>query len=275
MVVDHAPAVPLDGHPLCCAEYRVLPLDGPEPTPAPGLRSVPRWAGPYAQAWYLRWVADQAPELAHTLHAVNARKPYALGIDMRSGWLRLTSYDLHQAPLPTPAEAAEAVTDLPTLTLLGHRFRLERTAYRTITFAALIRAGGDDATLPALTFETPTLFRSGGLDSPLPTPDLVFGGLARHWDAICPLPLPITLKPFIEQYVAIADASIRTRRVRVPHKGGRVGFIGRVRFQVTTRGQQADPRAAHLLAALLRFAPYVGVGAGTAAGFGSVTIKEA
>lgn len=119
-----------------------------------------------------------------------------------------------------------------------------------------------------LRFVSPVTFRRGNLFLPWPSPSTVFGSLRSTWrsfgaPAVGDLELDLHLDPLV--VTAISGAS-RTERVTV-HKHESVlvgGFVGTVRYAL----EGAVDR--HAVDALVRLAPFSGVGAYTTRGFGGV-----
>lgn len=228
------------------------------------------WTGHAAQAWFLGWLRSRSPALAASLHDSPGRKPYTLSplyrAESDSGepqWrLRLTTLAPLFASLPD--------SDPPNFRYNGLEFPVRPDATRVVSFGDLLRRAETDHELPDLRFRTPTVFHSSGVDVLLPDPGLVIGSLIHSWDSFSPLPLPLPLREFAARSLYLTRYHLRTVRIPVPHKGGRTGFSGWVRYGV--RGE-ADPVALRLCGALLRFAEFAGVGVGTAAGMGQVEAR--
>jgi len=217
---------------------------------------VERWIGPAVQAWLLNWIRSHDPALATALHDANGRKPYTIGGREQ---VRVTLLDSNLLMLlneePPPLRVNETA------------YPLVRVAQRQSSLSELIRSAEADPPLPRLELRSPVVFRSAGEDVIMPTPELIFGSLIRAWDAFSPLPLPVQLNEYVTRQVRIARYHLRSVGVRVPHKGARFGCVGWVKFELLD-GVPQDAR--WLLTALLYFAEYAGLGAGTAAGFGQV-----
>jgi CRISPR-associated endoribonuclease Cas6 len=223
------------------------------------------WTGQRAQAWFLRWVGQNAPELATQLHAGSTRKPYTVSpIDMDDARARLRITSLNPA-------LTELLNDSPPFAHGDQAYSVKEVARESRSFPDLLRLG-ETGNLPALQFWTPTAFRSGGREITLPLPELVFGSLIQAWDSFSPLRLPLQLRAVAAEHITIARHAIHTRHVSFPHRGEtaqRVGFVGRVWFG---HNRGIDPVALRFLCALLHFAPFAGVGVGTAAGMGGVRV---
>lgn len=119
-----------------------------------------------------------------------------------------------------------------------------------------------------LEFTSPVTFRRGNRFLPWPSPSAVFGSLRaawRHFGApeVGDLELDLSLDPLV--VTAVCGAS-RTERVTVHEQASVLvgGFVGTVRYAVdgSVDGQAID--------ALVRLAPFSGVGAYTTRGFGGV-----
>ncbi len=216
---------------------------------------IERWIGPAAQAWLLNWIRSRDPALAAALHDANGRKPYTVGGREQ---VRVTLLDSKLLPL---------LNEEPPLRVNGVAYPLVRASYRQSSLSELIRNVEADPPLPRLELRSPVVFRSAGEDVIMPTPELTFGSLIRAWDSFSPLPLPVQLNEIVTQQVRIARYHLRSVGVRVPHKGARFGCVGWVDFEILDGVPQDAQR---LLTALLAFAEYAGLGAGTTAGFGQV-----
>jgi CRISPR-associated endoribonuclease Cas6 len=123
-----------------------------------------------------------------------------------------------------------------------------------------------------LQFATPTVFSFGKRQwgqqmVPLPIPRLVFGSLAKAWNALALPALNLdrkALRTYLEDGVVVAGLrGIRTRMLAYKD-APQVGFVGRVTFEF--KGQDETQRAC--LDALAELAFYTGVGYKTPMGMG-------
>ena len=119
-----------------------------------------------------------------------------------------------------------------------------------------------------LEFTSPVTFRRGNRFLPWPSPSAVFGSLRAAWrhfgaPAVGDLELDLRLDPLV--VTAVCGAS-RTERVTVHEQASVLvgGFVGTVCYSVEGA---ADRRSVD---ALVRLAPFSGVGAYTTRGFGGV-----
>lgn len=127
---------------------------------------------------------------------------------------------------------------------------------------------GRDRNEWCIEFVSPVTFRRGNRFVPWPAPSAVFGSLRatwRHFGApeVGDLDLDLSLDPLV--VTALSGAS-RTDRVTVHRHESVVvgGFAGTVRYALDGT---ADPRS---IDALVRLAPFSGIGAYTTRGFGGV-----
>lgn len=119
-----------------------------------------------------------------------------------------------------------------------------------------------------LEFVSPVTFRRGNRCLPWPSPSAVFGSLRAAWRSfgapeVGDLELDLRLDPLV---VTAVCGSSRTEQVTV-HKQDSVvvgGFVGTVRYALDG---VASPQ---VVDALVRLAPFSGVGAHTTRGFGGV-----
>ncbi len=130
-----------------------------------------------------------------------------------------------------------------------------------------------------ITFVSPVTFRHGNQFLPWPAPSAVLGSLRRTWQAFGaaeagPVELDMRLDPIV---VFGLDGASRTERVELdaPRRRGGDGsrgavtvggFLGNVTYGLVG---EADPAE---VGALVRLAPFAGVGAYTLRGFGGVAV---
>ncbi len=125
-----------------------------------------------------------------------------------------------------------------------------------------------------LEFVTPTAFSFGRRGwgrkvVVLPLPDLVFGSLARSWNAWAPAGLRLdreVLRAYLENDVVVKEIGrLETRMLRYS-RAPQIGFVGRVTYGLM--GTDAGPR--RHLTTLADYAFYAGVGYKTTMGMGQV-----
>ncbi len=154
-----------------------------------------------------------------------------------------------------------------------------QTTYEALVKEHLLGTGQLERTL-TLQFASPTTFRRTGMTSSLtdgegqayrvvghnfllPLPGLVFDSYLQRWNAFAPIALPLEVKRFAEECVAISRYRLQTVLVEFGEVR-ELGFVGTCQFTALV----ADPywlRILHLLAA---FAFYAGTGHHTARGMG-------
>jgi CRISPR-associated endoribonuclease Cas6 len=143
------------------------------------------------------------------------------------------------------------------------------SGYRSFVEMAQEAAPAEGVTLQ---FTTPTAFSFGKRDwgqqvVPLPVPRLVFGSLARSWNALAPPALHLdrqALRAYVEDNVVVAGMrGVRTRMLAF-RDAPQLGFVGRVTFEFKGR----DETMRCQLNALAELAFYAGVGYKTTMGMG-------
>lgn len=246
----------------------------------------------YAQA--LRWIDNDAPELARQIHDGKGIKPLTCSsligarrthqnsraIDPHEGYdIRLTSFapDLSQIMLgwlkkPPPAVDLDGIAfEITGITLAGDEDgRAGATRYEDLA-APYLLARQPAASRASLSFITPTVFKSNDMYMPLPLPDLVFGSLTDRWNAYSPVGIHPQTRDFCEQKVALSRYELRSRAIPGKDGGGRAGCVGTASYVALS----SDGYWRGILQILSDFAFYSGVGAGTTTGFGQVSrLKE-
>jgi CRISPR-associated endoribonuclease Cas6 len=126
-------------------------------------------------------------------------------------------------------------------------------------------------------FLTPTTFRlQGGRSSPWPSPELVLGGLRRHWQEFSLEPLDFS--PDDARSVWISNHNLNPSHVielRVgAASGSRKGKLTLTGFTGVVEFSCAEPLMAPRINSLFRLAPYVGVGAQREKGLGVVRVES-
>ncbi len=255
------------------------------PTAAAALSPV---LGRAAHAAVLDLIGAADADLARRLHADVPVKPLTVALlGERDGRVASPerSYEL-RVTLLVPALEALAATwspaSVPQIVLDGIAWRVERVVtqanvhpgagsatYDALLAAALrVAARGAEARW-TICFATPVTFRQAGRNQPLPLPELVFGSLLDRWNALAPVPLPLEMRQFAAEALAISRFDIRS--VMMPTKNGalQVGAVGRCTYSATSQ----DRYGLACMETLARFAFYSGVGAGTARGFGQAYLE--
>ncbi len=122
----------------------------------------------------------------------------------------------------------------------------------------MIRAGLDRRV--SVNFVSPVSFKRGDVHYPLPDPVLIFGSLARRWNAFAPFHIPEDMD---FSNIGFSHINIRTEPYSL-RKGGTVnGFTGNAVFVFKT-GEET----VFCCRALLEFAFYSGIGVKTTQGMG-------
>lgn len=123
-----------------------------------------------------------------------------------------------------------------------------------------------------LEFASPTAFGFGQMEwgkkiVVLPEPHLVFGSLARSWNALAPAPLQLDAKAlatYLQEHAVVKRIERLKTQMLHYQRSPQVGFVGLV-----TYGLQAENEIARLqLNILADFAFYAGVGMKTTMGMG-------
>lgn len=265
----------------------VLTLQPAAPWPAD--RPLPGWWGRAAQALFLHLVAAVDPDLAARLHddTGDAVRPYTAStlmgrtpdrsLDPAGHYLlRFTCLTpdltavLLQAAQPGGRLAPGAAVELE-----YHPFTILEVAsepqsqpwaaqasYAGISAPRLI--GEAPPRQIGLQFTSPVTFHSAGVNFPFPRPDLVFGSLLERWNAFSPLAFPPEARRYAAECLAINKYDLQTRPV--PFKNGalRIGAVGRIAYTAVNY----DRYWLGILHTLAAFAPFSGVGQGSAVGMG-------
>lgn len=222
------------------------------------------------------------PEAATELH----RDPRDKGF--RSGWLQTAEGDLPGPDQPqgtvlywplgaTRPEVRQMLYalagDAPEEVRFGANVLGVRMVWPGVDVAAedAIDESGDPAWAD-VDFQTPTAFR--GRDSAgrnvvhsWPAPRLLIEGLARRWERMIPVPLPVDLRAMDEGAVTIERWAGRCLRAEVERQTV-WGGVGQFRYRLPV-----EPGAARAAAVLLRWAEAAGVGWRAPHGFGQVAVE--
>lgn len=254
-----------------------------------------------ANAWFLRQLTLQQPDLAETLHDGNGIKPYTVstllddfGQPLQAGkvlqkgescWLRVTSFE--------PGLSHVILKDISTkfperLALYKMNFRLNgctldpaqhpwarQTSYKDLAQKAEF---GPKSRLARLEFASPTAFRDNGADTPLPIPAQIFRSLWRRWNQYTPEPMQVhdIWPKFAEACIKISElTAVNSERWKFAEgtRGAATGFTGTVGFTLLPKRQCGEwapywEGSEQVLQSLSQFAFYCGVGHHTTVGMG-------
>lgn len=249
--------------------------------------AIPATTGHLVHAWFLELIRAQDPALAERLHADEREKPFTVSpiqgkIERWSSewwlrhdevyWVRFTSLEKKVsdvlATLPVrrgvPLDFQHVQCEILDALHCDHEWA------GTTTYEGMLREAAEgecsDARAVTLLFVSPTTFKRGNRNEPFPVPELVFGGLARKWDAHAPYPMGAELAAQVAEAVMLSRYSLATRmqdfgRYRM------VGFTGKCEYRLPAG---TDPVIRQAVRALAAFAFYAGVGYHTTMGMGQV-----
>ena len=261
------------------------------------LRLVARWAalpaahGRAVRALLYGWLARGDAEFARFLHEEGGGrpKPFAcsplLGAgEPQDGAHLLSSEHTYSLEISALTERAAEVLKQG-LPGAGEALRLGQTEMRVAEPPREVRRGGYGEMFRGrrlrkwgFRFLSPVVIQPDGMRSPLvmPEPRFLFSGLTQKWNAFAPeesadLPTlpPGGVRAWVEEHVritAIHDLWTEDQGVR---DGGLQGFMGEVEFAVPGR-PRAEPWLA--VSALVRLAPYAGIGGRSLEGAGRVEV---
>ena len=257
--------------------------------------TIPRHLGRASHAAFLQALAERDAQLAQRLHDVQGLKPFTASdlLDIQGGHEGRAvqperTYGLRWTGLSQELdEHLRACASSPPgeVELDGIRFTVEQatTEHREQMWSgtaewsdlvALERVGREDPPHRfVLLFFSPTTFRSSGRNIPLPLPELVFGSLLDRWNSAAPLPLPVEVRHFASDCLALGRFHLQSEHLALfgTEPGGKeTAFTGRCTFVATNR----DRYYLHCCAALLRLAFFSGVGAKTSMGLGMVRWEQ-
>ncbi len=201
-------------------------------------------------------ITSLAPDLSRRL--LEAVLP-ALPREIILAGLPLTREGVTCDPAEHPWAGRTTFTDLAQAHLLGEGRPAREVALQFASPTTFRRTGGE----ASLADGGGRAYRIAGHNVPLPLPGLVWESYLQRWNAFAPLALPLEVRRYAEECLAVAGYHLRT--VRVESGAVReVGFLGTCRYRTLV----PDPywmRLVHLLAA---FAFYAGTGRHTAWGMG-------
>lgn len=249
-------------------------------------RPIPKWWGRAVQAWFLSIVREKKPDLAEELHRENSLHPYTvsslIGLKKnesitpeRQYQIRITSLipelsDLIQQELEPQgafSPEAECILDyLPFQIESDRRSDSASCAVAASSYSGIIGKSLQQAEESVFDFwfVSPTMFSSEDKTQPLPLPGLVFHALTKKWNTFSPIALPEEITRYATECLAVSCFHISSVPVWIQSSMLRIGTVGKVRFRAIPH----DRYWVSMIHALTSFAPFSGVGAGTAWGLG-------
>ncbi len=252
----------------------------------PADRPIPQWWGRAVQAWFLSVVREKNPDLAEELHRENSLHPYTVSslIGFRKNesfdperqyQIRITSLipelsDLMRQEMePHGAFTPGADCILDYLPFQIESDRQNDSSSCTVTSASYASIIGKslqqaEESVFDFWFISPTMFSSEDKTQPLPLPGLVFHALTKKWNAFSPITLPEEITRYAAECLAVSSFHISSVPVRMQSAMLRIGTVGKMRFRAIPH----DRYWITMIHALTSFAPFSGVGAGTAWGLG-------
>jgi CRISPR-associated endoribonuclease Cas6 len=252
-----------------------------------GTVSIPATTGNLVHAWFLELIRAQDPALAERLHADDREKPFTVSpingkIERREGrwwlrpdqryWVRFTGLEkelseiLGALSLKSGDFMGFQHVPCQILDVLPRDHEWAGTTTYEQIFAEAVKAEEADGLSVRLRYVSPTTFRRGDRNEPFPLPELVFGGLARKWDAYAPYPMGPELAARMTEAVMLSRYSLTTRMQDFGHYR-LVGFTGECEYRLPVG---TDPVIGQAVRALAAFAFYAGVGYHTTMGMGQV-----
>jgi CRISPR-associated endoribonuclease Cas6 len=186
----------------------------------------------------------------------------------------------------------EGVVPGDAVRLGAHRFRvrdtptmLDAVPWPDLSSRCAPGAPWADENAWRVVFASPTTFRNGNRSSPLPAPQAVLRGLLSRWRTLHPDTAP-TLDGPEPRSAWVSDIEGRTV---VTRRAGTLlsGFVGHVRYACDPDRKpprppdpgrppnpRTDPPDPPVVASLLHFAEYAGIGSHTPFGFGTVHLDR-
>lgn len=247
--------------------------------------TFPPYLGRASHAAFLRLIAEADPGLAQRLHAPDERRPFTCsdlwGVRRRRDEMVLTpeqevflrytglNADVSQhlvrlaqhPPTRIELDGVPFTVCRATLDPAEHPWA-GRSTYEELAACHLLNV--EPASRVELEFLSPTTFRSGGLNVPLPLPGLVYEGLMEKWNAFAPVSVPVEIRRFAEECLAISRCELSTRPVAGKGEAIQIGFVGRCRYTAVNR----DHYWLGIIQLLTDYAFYAGVGYQTTTGMG-------
>lgn len=121
-----------------------------------------------------------------------------------------------------------------------------------------------------LEFFSPTMFRQGEKKPlPFPMPEMVFGSLLDHWNALPSVPtkLPEEARKYMQECLQLGRFDLQSRVLKMYGETFH-GFVGKVRFHTINY----DRYWMSIMTMLAQYANYAGVGAKTTMGLGQCAL---
>ncbi|MFF4020648.1 CRISPR system precrRNA processing endoribonuclease RAMP protein Cas6 [Streptomyces sp. NPDC001843] len=176
---------------------------------------------------------------------------------LRIGWLDDTRH------------LGETLTEGRELRLGSQHFTIAEAAAEHAPYEALLATG--PATHAELHAVTPTYFSRNGTQYPLPDPHLIYGSLARRWNAYAPphLNIPDTALREMRNHLALSAHDIATQPVQLTTIAPRIGYTGHSTFTLTGT---PPPATTATFTALSLYAHTAGIGAQTTHGCGHTQV---
>lgn len=234
------------------------------------LRTIRAWTPSTRQLHGLACHLLEGEQADHTAQV----KPFTVQPPAMAGEsrtrLRLRASWYGTAPVPEQALHSRL------LRLGNTRCQVTRTGLHSESFAEL--AASPPVTEATLTFHSPTYFTRNGDADLTPDPALILGSYRRRWNTgvgtstgtTSPLYIAEDSWAELQRNLRLKDVHVTTVRRDSGYRYERAGLTGSVTLGL---GRSTPPSVRQLFAALVRFAPYAGTGAGTTHGFGATNSR--
>lgn len=266
----------------------VLTLRAEQPAGAPSS------LGRAAHAVLLDAIGQTDPALAESIHAGTGVRPFTvsnlIGFRRRDGVRPEQAYTLRFTALTAPVSAALMAASRGGPLSAGAILRLDsvplqiesvamdaaahpwagHTTYEALAAPWLLGKLRPETRLQ-LRFVSATTFKSHDLHVPVPLPGLVFGSLLERWNAFAPMTLPVEVRRFADECLALSQYRLNSRPVLLKDGGLRIGATGQAQYTATNH----DRYWLSLINLLAQFASYAGVGVGTTMGMGQCHLVRA
>lgn len=234
----------------------------------------PTWPGEHLHGLLFHLGRDLDPQATTALHE-EPQRPFRLAVQLgppaappngRTPATLTATFTALAEPALTVAQALPRAAGA-TVAVGTATYRLDRVDLGEPVPYTTLAAGGPAPASFTLAFRTPTSFRSQGVQIVFPLPDLVFGSLLRRWNLWAPVAYPEDLAA---EFAAIRVSRYRLETRLAAMRGFKVvGCVGWAAYELPPGWPE---ELAHVAGALLRFAPYAGVGYGTPKGLGEVGV---
>ncbi len=246
-------------------------------------RDIAVWGygGSAIHGLFMDLVNGCSPALAGALHSQMPVKPFTTGIrcdlESREGKKVIPATNVFTLIVTALDETTEAAMyELLGLLLVKPRtvrfsgqaadVRADRMSEQSLVMVTNgdIVSRAEPVDNPGLEFVSPTAFRRIETQVLLPEPDLVFGSIARKWEAFGEPSIVCDLEPFLGG-IQIKRYNLETRMIQFG-KFRQIGFVGSVEFDVRKLPEQVR----WYLDVLTAYSWFSGVGAKTTMGMGRV-----